>query len=115
MHRYGILEAWFGDEGEFVILLRLIRWSYRKQAGVRNVDCRSCGMESECFTTWGKELASAYVLCPHLGTRCLHLIGIWKEGDEESNRGIIFGGIYVDYKLKNIYKVSSPLYYKRKG
>ena len=22
MHRYGILEAWFGDEGEFVILLR---------------------------------------------------------------------------------------------
>ena len=31
-----------------------------------------------------------------------------ERGDEELIRGIIFGGIYIDYKLKNIYKVSSP-------
>ena len=62
-----------------------------------------------------KDLASAYVLCPRLGTRCLYLRGIRKEEDEESNRGIIFGGIYVDYKLKNIYKVSSPFILQEKG
>ena len=42
-------------------------------AGVWNVDCGSCRKESECFTTQGKDLASAYVLCPHLGTGCLYL------------------------------------------
>ena len=36
------------------------------------------------------------------------------EGDEESSRGIIFGGIYVDYKLKNIYKVSGPFILQEK-
>ena len=38
-----------------------------------------------------------------------------KEGDEESSRGIIFRGIYVDYKLRNIYKVSSPFILQEKG
>ena len=45
----------------------------------------------------------------------LKLRGVRKEGDEESNKGIIFGGIYVDYKLKNIYKVSSPFILQEKG
>ena len=38
-----------------------------------------------------------------------------EEGDEESSRGIVFRGIYVDYKLKNIYKVSSPFILLEKG
>ena len=41
--------------------------------GCRNAGCGSCGKELECFATQGKDLASAYVLCPHLGTRCLNL------------------------------------------
>ena len=55
------------------------------------------------------------MLCPCLGTGCLYLRGIRKEGDEELKREIIFGGIYVDYKLKNIYKVSSPFILQEKG
>ena len=55
------------------------------------------------------------MLCPHLGTGCLYLRGIRKEGDEELNRGIIFGRIYVDYKLKNNYKISSPFILQEKG
>ena len=48
----------------------------------------------------GKDSASAYVLCSRLGTRCLYLRGIGKEGDEELSREMIFRGIYVDYKLE---------------
>ena len=70
----------------------MIWQSYRKQTEVRNAVCRSHGMESECFTTKGKDLASAYVLCPHLGTGCLYLRGTRKEGDEELNREVIFRG-----------------------
>ena len=32
-------------------LLRYDIWSYGKWAGVWKCGCRSCGMESECFTT----------------------------------------------------------------
>ena len=42
-------------------------------------------------------------------------IGGEKEGDEESSRGVIFRGIYVDYKLRNIYKVSSPFILQERG
>ena len=55
------------------------------------------------------------MLCPHLGTRCLYLGGMGKEGDEELSREIIFRGIYVDYKLKNNYKVFSPFILQDKG
>ena len=55
------------------------------------------------------------MLCPHLGTGCLYLRGIRKEGDEELSREIIFRGIYVDYKLKNNYKVFSPFILQEKG
>ena len=60
-------------------------------------------------------MASAYVLCPHLGTRCLYLRGIRKGGVKELNREVIFREIYVDYKLKNNYKVSSPFILQEKG
>ena len=55
------------------------------------------------------------MLCPRLGTGCLYLRGIGKEGDDELSREIIFRGIYVDYKLKNNYKVSSPFILQEKG
>ena len=42
-------------------------------------------------------------------------IGEREEGDEKSSRGVIFGGIYVDYKLRNIYKVSSPFILQERG
>ena len=95
--RYDILELW--EMGR----------------GCRSVGCGSCRKESECFAMQGRDLASAYVLCPRLGTGCLYLQGREKEGDEESSRGVIFGGIYVDYKLRNIYKISSPFILQERG
>ena len=59
--------------------------------------------------TWPQLMCCALVLEPGV------FIGRRKEGDEESSRGIIFRGIYIDYKLRNIYKVSSPFILQEKG
>ena len=93
----------------------MVWWSYGKWVGVQIWTAEVMEQNRSVSLCRVKDLASAFVLFPCLGTGCLYSRGIGKEGDEELSREMIFRGIYVDYKLENNYKVFGPFILQEKG